>query len=101
MNWYFGSTENEGFHVPNRSRITSFTNDGLTFDVTDVGPLDGEVVICLHGFPQPASSWDMVSQQLTDNGFRVLAPTQRGYCHHARSVVVTTPSTSSPVTWWR
>ncbi len=60
-------------------RITTFTNDGYTFEVTDSGPLDGEVVVCLHGFPQPASSWDAVAARLVEAGFRVLAPTQRGY----------------------
>lgn len=65
-------------------RISEFTNDGFTFDVLDSGPIDGEVVVCLHGFPQPASSWDQVTERLTARGFRVLAPTQRGYAPRAR-----------------
>lgn len=65
-------------------RIRAFTNDGFTFDVSDTGPIDGEIVVCLHGFPQPASSWHQVADRLNANGLRVLAPTQRGYCASAR-----------------
>ena len=65
-------------------RISEFSNDGFTFEVLDAGPIDGEVVVCLHGFPQPASSWDQVTERLTGQGFRVLAPSQRGYAPRAR-----------------
>lgn len=65
-------------------RINEFTNDGFTFPTLDSGPLDGELVVCLHGFPQPATSWDKVTERLTDAGYRVLAPTQRGYTAGAR-----------------
>ncbi len=65
-------------------RITTFSNDGFTFEVLDSGPIDGEVVVCLHGFPQPASSWDQVAEGLRAAGFRVLVPTQRGYSADAR-----------------
>lgn len=33
-------------------RITSFTREGLVFDVRDAGPVDGTPVFLLHGFPQ-------------------------------------------------
>ena len=39
-------------------RIREFTNDGFTFPVTDEGPLDGDVVVLLHGFPQTSKSWE-------------------------------------------
>ena len=42
-------------------RISSFTRDGLVFDVRDRGPLDGTPVLLLHGFPQDSRSWDAVS----------------------------------------
>ncbi|WP_132991660.1 alpha/beta fold hydrolase [Gordonia zhaorongruii] len=61
-----------------------FSHDGLTFDVVDSGPADGDVVVLLHGFPQTATSWSKVSKVLTDNGFRTVAPTQRGYSPGAR-----------------
>ena len=65
-------------------RITQYGNDGLTFDVIDSGPIDGDVVVLLHGFPQTAKSWDKVSELLHARGFRTLAPNQRGYSAGAR-----------------
>ncbi|HET6966467.1 MAG TPA: alpha/beta fold hydrolase [Acidimicrobiales bacterium] len=61
-----------------------FVRDGLTFDVTDDGPADGRVVIALHGFPEDRHCWSGVIPQLTDAGYRVLAPDQRGYSPGAR-----------------
>ncbi|MGU3293266.1 alpha/beta fold hydrolase [Williamsia sp. M5A3_1d] len=65
-------------------RIDSFTRDGLRFDVSDSGPIEGEVIVLLHGFPERASCWDSVVAQLNDEGFRTLAPDQRGYSPGAR-----------------
>lgn len=61
-----------------------FTRDGLTFDVRDGGPPDGEPVVLLHGFPQDASSWARVEPALHAAGLRTLAPDQRGYSPGAR-----------------
>ncbi|MCW2733427.1 MAG: alpha/beta hydrolase [Mycobacterium sp.] len=33
-------------------RIHEFTNGGYPFPVTDEGPIDGEIIVPLHGFPQ-------------------------------------------------
>lgn len=66
------------------NRITQATRAGLTFDVTDAGPLDGSVVLLLHGFPANRRSWDGVVPHLHAAGFRTLAPDQRGYSPHAR-----------------
>ncbi|AKT51869.1 alpha/beta fold hydrolase [Arsenicicoccus sp. oral taxon 190] len=59
--------------------LRSCTRDGLTFEVVDGGPRDGEVVVLLHGFPQDATAWRAVSERLHASGFRTLAPDQRGY----------------------
>ena len=59
-------------------RISQYHNDGLTFDVVDSGPIDGDVVVLLHGFPQTAESWAAVSELLHAKGFRTLVPNQRG-----------------------
>lgn len=64
--------------------LTTWTNDGLRFDVRDEGPLDGPPVLLLHGFPQRASSWDAVAPLLHREGYRTLAPDQRGYSPGAR-----------------
>jgi pimeloyl-ACP methyl ester carboxylesterase len=65
-------------------RLTRFHSEGLTFDVRDTGPLDGPVVLALHGFPQTSASWSGVTPLLTGAGYRVLAPDQRGYSAQAR-----------------
>lgn len=56
-----------------------FRSGRLTFPVSDAGPVAGETVVLLHGFPQNRSSWDGVTPALADAGYRVLAPDQRGY----------------------
>ena len=64
--------------------MDSFRRDGLTFDVRDAGPADGEPVVLLHGFPQDSSAWDRVAPALHQHGLRTLAPDQRGHCATAR-----------------
>ena len=64
--------------------MTSFTRDGLDFDVRDAGPIDGTPVLLLHGFPQDSRCWDAVSPLLHARGYRTLAPDQRGYSPRAR-----------------
>jgi pimeloyl-ACP methyl ester carboxylesterase len=65
-------------------RISSYQHDGLTFDVLDEGPIDGEVVVLLHGFPQLNTMWAPVAAGLHAAGYRTLAPNQRGYSPGAR-----------------
>lgn len=65
-------------------RIERFVNGTCTFDVIDGGPLDGEIVVLLHGFPQSAASWERVSALLRARGYRTLAFDQRGYAPGAR-----------------
>jgi pimeloyl-ACP methyl ester carboxylesterase len=64
--------------------VDQFFRDGLTFDVRDAGPADGEPVVLLHGFPQDARAWDRVAPVLHGAGLRTLAPDQRGYSPMAR-----------------
>jgi pimeloyl-ACP methyl ester carboxylesterase len=65
-------------------RIARYTHDGLEFDVIDQGPLDGPIVLLLHGFPERAASWSAVMDRLNEAGLRTLAPDQRGYSPGAR-----------------
>lgn len=58
--------------------------DGLTFDVTDSGAADGEVVVLLHGWPQDRHAYDRVIPLLTAAGYRALAFDQRGYSPNAQ-----------------
>ncbi|MDF8264737.1 alpha/beta fold hydrolase [Luteipulveratus flavus] len=59
--------------------MDTFTHDGLTFDATDSGPRDGDVVLLLHGFPQDRHAYDRVAARLNDAGLRTIAFDQRGY----------------------
>lgn len=65
-------------------RLTQFRHAGLTFDVIDSGPVDGTPVVLLHGFPQRATCWAAVSEQLNAEGLRTYALDQRGYSPGAR-----------------
>ncbi|WP_189060604.1 alpha/beta fold hydrolase [Longimycelium tulufanense] len=56
----------------------------LTFDVLVGGPEDGNPVLLLHGFPETAQSWDLVTTELNRAGLRTIAPNQRGYSPGAR-----------------
>ncbi len=56
----------------------------MVFDVIDAGPADGPVVVMLHGFPEQNTMWDKVISRLTAEGYRCLAPNQRGYSPGAR-----------------
>ena len=64
--------------------MEQYSRNGLTFDVLDAGPPDGPVVVLLHGFPQHNDSWNAVIDRLTAQGYRCLAPNQRGYSAGAR-----------------
>jgi pimeloyl-ACP methyl ester carboxylesterase len=66
------------------SRLESYEHDGLTFDVRDEGPLDGDPVVLLHGFPERGTAWRSVAPLLHDAGLRTYAPDQRGYSAGAR-----------------
>ena len=49
------------------------------FAYLEDGPQDGELVICLHGFPDHAPSWHALMPHLANEGYRVIAPWLRGY----------------------
>ena len=64
--------------------MEQYRRGDLTFDVIDAGPQDGPVVVLLHGFPQFNTSWTAVIKRLTAEGYRCVAPNQRGYSPGAR-----------------
>jgi pimeloyl-ACP methyl ester carboxylesterase len=66
------------------ARVTRVPHDGLLLDVRDEGPVDGDPVVLLHGFPQGPEAWDRLLPALHDAGFRTLVPTMRGYGEQAR-----------------
>ena len=56
-----------------------FTNGDIRLHAVAAGPLDGPMVILLHGFPEFWYGWHKQIGALADAGFRVIAPDQRGY----------------------
>ena len=66
------------------TRLDTFSRGDLRFDVSDEGPLDGPVVVLLHGFPGSRRTWDTVTPLLAAGGARVVAFDQRGYSPGAR-----------------
>lgn len=59
-------------------RLVEVANGDLRFPVLDSGPLDGEPVLLLHGWPQDGASWTRVAAELNAAGHRTYAPTLRG-----------------------
>jgi pimeloyl-ACP methyl ester carboxylesterase len=55
-----------------------------TFDALAAGPVTGDLVLLLHGFPQTEVMWTPVLRALGAAGYRVVAPRQRGYAESAR-----------------
>jgi pimeloyl-ACP methyl ester carboxylesterase len=50
-----------------------------TFDAVAAGPLDGRKVLLLHGVPQCGIEWRHQLRALAADGYRAIAPNQRGY----------------------
>ena len=53
---------------------------GLTFTGRACGPHGGRPVLLLHGFPQTSWAWRDELWALAAEGYRAVAPDQRGYC---------------------
>jgi epoxide hydrolase 4 len=53
--------------------------NGVVLEVAADGPEQGPLVILLHGFPDAWWGWKHQLSVLAGNGFRVVAPNQRGY----------------------
>ena len=60
------------------------TRSGLTFTADVAGPIDGPLVLLLHGFPESRHSWRAALPSLAAAGYRAVAPDQRGYSPDAR-----------------
>ena len=53
--------------------------NGLELHTIVAGPLDGPLVILLHGFPECWYTWRKQIKPLVEAGYRVIVPDQRGY----------------------
>jgi pimeloyl-ACP methyl ester carboxylesterase len=59
--------------------IHHITIDGTTLHVTEAGPIDGEPVLFLHGWPDSAHLWRYQLETLAAAGYRCIAPDLRGF----------------------
>ena len=55
------------------------TRDNTKLYYKQWGPENGQPVILIHGWPLNADTWDPVSQQLAEDGFKVIAYDRRGF----------------------
>lgn len=53
--------------------------NGIKLHTVEAGPKDGEMVVLLHGFPEFWYGWKEQIPFLVRQGYRVVAPDQRGY----------------------
>ncbi len=51
----------------------------VTLSVHEAGPADGVPVLLLHGWPELAMSWASQIEALSQAGYRVIAPDNRGF----------------------
>ena len=51
----------------------------LESDVTVYGRDHGQPLLLIHGWPDDASTWDLIAPALAAEGFRVIVPTLRGF----------------------
>ncbi len=58
---------------------TFIQTNGIKLNVVQAGPVNGPLVILLHGFPEFWRSWAKQIGPLADAGLRVWVPDQRGY----------------------
>jgi pimeloyl-ACP methyl ester carboxylesterase len=76
---------------PQLDKIT--TRPGLTFDALTSGEADAPLVLLLHGFAESMNCWRPQMTALAGNGYRAIAPSQRGYSPRAR------PDVSEPANY--
>ncbi len=58
---------------------TFIQTNGIRLHVVQAGPVNGPLVLLLHGFPEFWRAWLKQIEPLAAAGYRVIAPDQRGY----------------------
>lgn len=59
--------------------LKHITANGIHFAYHEAGAPDAPLVLCLHGFPDTAQSYDSLLKTLADADYRAVAPYMRGY----------------------
>lgn len=57
--------------------------NGVELALLEMGPADGPLAVCLHGFPDSAWTWRLLLPELAARGWRAVAPFLRGYAPSA------------------
>jgi pimeloyl-ACP methyl ester carboxylesterase len=65
--------------TPTQVEFLRIGTNGITLHAAAAGPLEGRLVILLHGFPEFWYGWRQQIAPLGAAGLRILAPDQRGY----------------------
>jgi pimeloyl-ACP methyl ester carboxylesterase len=65
--------------VPQSPDVVEVPLPAVTLSALAWGPVDGPLVVALHGFPDTAWTWRLLGPHLAERGFRVVAPHTRGY----------------------
>ena len=66
-----------GDDLPGESRVVE--TNGIRLHTRQAGPVDGPLVVLLHGFPEYWYGWHTQIEPLAAAGYRVVVPDQRGY----------------------
>ena len=78
-------TQNISFYDKDGESFAGINLDNFTFNCRVSGvENEGEAVILLHGFPETSRMWYQLIPILANEGFKVIAPDQRGYSQGAR-----------------
>ena len=78
-------TQNISFYDKDGESFADISLDNFTFNCRVSGlENEGEAVILLHGFPETSRMWYQLIPILANDGFKVIAPDQRGYSQDAR-----------------
>ena len=76
----YGHGHGAGFpYEPNYLKVDDGDGGQLRIHYVDEGPIDGEVILCLHGQPVWSYSFRKMIPPLTAAGFRVIAPDLVGF----------------------
>jgi len=82
-------SQNISFYDKDGESFADINLDNFIFNCRVAGvENNGEAVILLHGFPETSRMWYQLMPLLANEGFKVIAPDQRGYSQGARPLKI-------------
>ena len=78
-------TQNINFYNKNNESFADVKTEDFTFTCR-VGGMENDkgTIFLLHGFPETSRMWNDLIKVLENEGYRIIAPDQRGYSKGAR-----------------